>query len=201
MCGVVVLLATALGGCGGAETRAEEAEMPEEAAPPTDRDPPTHTPRPAARGHTGDISSVATAGGYDQAKSVAVRFILAMRDGDEPTLTALLADPLGRALPRVATPNRQRSAVVRELVSARQRTNLGSEAPLESLIDPATLEVQPLSRHQAGRALPSGFSGSDLVVSFLLAAQGRQHFRAHLGWTAHGVLVIRTGSEPQILAL
>jgi hypothetical protein len=193
----VLSVAAACGGAGGAGASTErEAE-----APPTHHDPPPYIPSPAAQAHTGEVSALATAGGHDQARAVAIELLVAVRDSDEETLTRLISDPVGRVLPRLSAPNRGRDTVLRQVLSSPQRTGLGPDVELDALIDRERMTVTPLSRLPGSPDIPDGLLGSDLLVRFPLAATGRQQLRFVLSWAVEGAIVVRPGSEPRVIAL
>jgi hypothetical protein len=195
----LALLATSLAACGGA--RATEADANEPPPPLTDRDPPAYIPPPAAGGHTGDIASLAAAGGYEQARSIALRLIAAARDGSEEALVSLLDERLGRVLPRLSGPSRERALVIRHVLFSPARGELGPDVPLESLVEQERVEVAPLSRHLQGQPIPPGLLGTDLLVTVPLTAQGRQQLRVLFNWPLDGAVLVRPGAEPRIVGL
>jgi hypothetical protein len=144
---------------------------------------------------------LATAGGYDQARAVAIELVTAVRDSDEETLTRLVTDPVGRVLPRLTAPNRSRDTVLRQILHSPRRAGLGPDVELDALIDPTRMTVTPLSRLPNSPAIPAGLLGSDLMVRFPLAATGRQQLRFVLSWAVEGAIIVRPGSEPRVVAL
>jgi len=195
--------------CGGApqetDSRAqllgEAAPTEPLGAPSTHRDPPPYTPLPAPSAQTGEASALRAAGGYDQARAVALAVVEAVRDRDEATLNQLVSDPVGRVLPRLSGPTRSRDAVLRQILHSPRRQALGPDIELDALIDASRMTVTPLSRLPSQASLPSGLLGSDLMVRFPLAATGRQLLRYVLSWAVEGAIVVRPGSEPRVMAL
>jgi len=187
--------------CGGARGESDTTVSQAEQAPPTYQDPPPYTPGPATDAHTGEVSALATAGGYDQARAVALELVTAVRDRDEETLTRLVTDPVGRVLPRLSAPNRARATVLRQILHSPRRAGLGPDVELDALIDATRMTVTPLSRLPNAPAIPAGLLGSDLMVRFPLAATGRQQLRFVLSWAVEGAIVVRPGSEPRVIAL
>jgi hypothetical protein len=190
-----------IGACGAApvapdlDRRASAVTEP----PPTDADPPAWVPPPDEAPTTGRAVAIATSGGYDQARAVAIRFVLAVRDGDEAVLSRLLSERVGHVVPRLTSPNRDRGELVRIIVRNPRRAGLSPDVPLDELVDSARMEVTPLVRNTD--TLPPGLSGSDLLVQFPLRAQGRRFRLIISNWSAEGRLVVRPGVEPQILCL
>ncbi|HJK94553.1 MAG TPA: hypothetical protein RMH26_27660, partial [Polyangiaceae bacterium LLY-WYZ-15_(1-7)] len=79
---LTALLALGCGG-GGAASSSGPAVVDAPLAPSTAADPPSYTPPPAATGEPGGPVGLATSGGHEQAEVMAVRFLEALRDGDE----------------------------------------------------------------------------------------------------------------------
>ncbi|MEM9190068.1 MAG: hypothetical protein AAGF12_12870 [Myxococcota bacterium] len=182
-------------GCGG--TAANEAQP---SAPVTDEDPPAFAPAPSSAPHTGDVVGLATSGGHDQAKGVALRFVLAVRDADEAELDQLLGAQVGRLFPRLSPGSRDRAQLLQQIVQHPRRSGLTSDMPLTELVNTSEINVQALSARTG--TIPPGLLESDLVVTFPLGQQGRQYFQILLGWrSSHGGVVVRPGVEPHIVAL
>ncbi len=175
-----------------------ESEM---RSPLTDADPPAHTPAPTPEARTGDVASLAAAGGYEQARSMALSLVAAARDGDEGALVALLDERLGRVVPHLAGPSRDRALVVRHVLFSPARGELGPDVPLENLVDEGRVEVAPLSRYLHGQPIPAGLLGTDLLVTLPLTAQGRQQLRVLFTWPLDGAVLVRPGPEPRIVGL
>ena len=194
--------------CGAASSPSpgpDAAEFPAASAgadvPLTDGDPPTYAPLPDGTAHTGEAVGIATSGGFDQAKSVTVRLIRAVRDADEAELEALLADPLLSVYPQLGRRTRRRSDVIQFALQNPRRAGIGPEVALEQLVDLTHIEVMPLARHLGDLPVPSGLQGGDLLVRFPLTPIGQNVLRYLLGWPAQGGLVVRPGVEPQIVGL
>ena len=170
--------------------------------PPTDRDPPPYSPRPVSAAHTGGSVGIVTSGGLEQARAVTIRFVTAVRDEDRDVLEQLVADPVGRVRPRLRTPWMPRSQVMEQLMHpARQRFHVGSDTPVERLVDTNAIEVLPLAQNDDEGPIPEGYSGTDLRVKVPVLEAGRQLLGLTLRWTGDGYLVIRPGPEPRVVAL
>lgn len=200
LCGIGLLtLAVGLCACGGAA--ATDAVRESDWAPLTDRDPPPYRPPPADSPATGAPVGVATSGGYDQARSLALHVLEAIRDSDEAGLERMLGDPLGRVFPRLGTPNRPRTDVINQALRNPRRSAPDETMPLEQLVDVSSVRVVPLSHRESVETIPPGLSATDLLVTFTLSPRGGMFFRHLLGWPSQGGFVVRPGSEPQIVAL
>ena len=199
--GLVVIAAALL--CLGATCGGSVEPSPVDTAlPPTDQDPPPYAPRPTSAAHTGDSVGIVTSGGLEQARAVTMRFVAAVRDEDREVLEQLVADPVGRVRPQLRTPWMSRSQVMQQLMHpARQRFHVGTDTPVERLVDTDAIEVVPLAQNDDEGPIPEGYSGTDLLVKVPVLEAGRQLLGLTLRWTGDGYLVIRPGPEPRVVAL
>ncbi len=162
-----------------------------ELGPATDRDPETWVEPPASEGHAGQPVSLTLAGGRDEARALALRFVAAVRDADEATLRELLDDPLARAQPRPSTPHLPREQVLELMLRSPRRGDLGPEVPLEELVAIDQLAVTPLA--EVARTVPRGLVETDLFVSVPLSPRGRAVLRFLVpGWHLRGALLLRS---------
>ena len=194
--GVIALMVAACGPATATHGGAGAAELP-----PTDRDPPPYVPPPVDRAHTGQAVGIATSGGFEQARSLAIRFVEAVRDGDRAALEEQLAETVGRARPRLVTPHMPRAQIVEQLVEGpRRRFAPNADTPIEQLIDANGITVSPLSQSEEAGELPEGLLPTDLDVAIPIGELGRRFLLHMLQWAPNGRLVIRPGVQPRILA-
>lgn len=198
-CVLACLLACPLASCGGARgSEGDRAAAP----PPTDRDPPPFSPSPVSAARTGEVVGLVTSGGLEQARAVTIRFIAAVRDEDRDTLEQILADPMGRVRPQLRTPWMPRATVMQQLLHPqRRRLSVGSDTPVDRLVDTDGIEVIPLAQRDDEDPVPEGYSGTDLLVKVPVQEGGRQLLGLTLRWTGDGFLVVRPGPEPRVVAL
>lgn len=180
-------------GCGGAAETASIETLP----PSTDRDPPPYTPAPSDAATTGVVVALATSAGTEQGRSVALRFIAAIRDQDRATLERMLAEELYSAQPRLGGAQRPRSSILRVLTMPRSSGSLGPDVPVEAIVDLTHLQVQLLS--DAESRIPDGLRPEDIHVSVPLQTAYRTLIGG--GSLQRLVLVIRTGGNPRVVAL
>ncbi|HJL06726.1 MAG TPA: hypothetical protein RMH85_33500 [Polyangiaceae bacterium LLY-WYZ-15_(1-7)] len=196
---LTALLALGCGG-GGAASSSGPAVVDAPLAPSTAADPPSYTPPPAATGEPGGPVGLATSGGHEQAEVMAVRFLEALRDGDERGLRRLLDERLARAQPRLSSARQPRDHLIEVMLRHPRRGNLGPDTPLEELVRLEGVEVTPL--RDVTRRIPDGLEATDLHLTIPLTAAGRRVLRFLLpGWAHQGALVIRTGVAPRIVGL
>lgn len=187
--------------CGGAGS-AVEAPRAEAELPPTDRDPPPWVPEPSDEPHTGRAVGVVTSGGLEQARAVTLRVVEALRDADRQALEEHLADPIGRIRPRLLSPRIARAQIIAQVTAPRhQQYAVGTDTPLEELIDADQIEVVPLAQHEQAAELPEGFLPTDLLVTVPIREPGRRFLGIVLQWLGEGRLVIRPGADPRVVAL
>lgn len=185
-CGLVLAIASFA--CGGAPPPSREL------APAPDRDPEPWVASPSDHGVAGTSASLTLAGGRDEARSLALRFLTAVRDADEPTLTQLLDDPLARAQPRPSTPHLPRAQVLELVLRSPRRADLGPNVAIEELAEVDAIEITPLS--EVISSVPRGLAPSDLFVAIPLTARGRAVLRFLVpGWHLRGALVLRRSPE------
>lgn len=186
-----------LSACGGAA--ADRAREP----PSTWRDPPGRAPPadPAAAG--GDApTGVIAMGGSEAARSLVVSLLEAVLDGDlgaaESTLSERVASasPVRAGAPRTAA---DRSSLVRHWITLGRSAHVAPETDLGALVDVGSFTVEPAGTHYGRDERPSSIEETDLVVRFTVTDLGRRAL-AGLAPGGVGVLVVRPGPEPQIIA-
>lgn len=173
------------------------------AAPPiTDSDPPPWTPTPENAAWSSGAVGLTVSGGHDQARALARRVLQAMLDGDGAALERDLAPRVARVIP-LGVPQDVAANLVRAVTLPRRRNNLRLGTPLEQLVHLDRVDVSPLSRHLQNRAAPQGLLPTDLYVLIPLTDQGREIFRRLLGrrWGPHGAMLVRSGTNPQIVGI
>lgn len=160
-------------------------------APATDGDPEPWVAPPSSVGETGATISLAMAGGRDEARALTLRFLGAVRDADEATLTQLLEDPLSRAQPRPSSPHLARAQVLELMLRSPRRADLGPDVALDELAQLEGIEVRPLS--EAIAEAPRGLAAADLFVTIPLTTRGRAVLRFLVpGWHLRGALILRS---------
>lgn len=170
--------------------------------PPTDRDPPPYVPGPSEEPRTGETVGIATSGGFEQARSVAVRFVTAVHAGDRQALEDQLAETVGRTRPRLLAPHMPRAQMIEQLVEGpRRRFAPNADTPIEQLIDPNGITVVPLSQSDESAELPDGLLPTDLDVTVPVGEAGRRFLLHILQWAPNGRLIVRPGARPRILAM
>ncbi len=158
-------------------------------------------PEPEPSAETGQSAGLTLSGGYDQARSIALRFVRAVRDADEVTLETLLSDPVYRSPPRHAQTPIPRTDVLTALANSARDANLGPDTPLEQLLRLDDIQVLPLEEYAAGQAVPAGLDPNDLVVSFTLEALGRTLFQPMMHFGSRVAIIVRPGAAPLVLAV
>ena len=186
------MVVVALVACGGPPEPASTDTLP----PSTDRDPPPYTPGPSDVATTGAVVALATSAGTEQGRSVALRFVEAIRDQDRSALERMLAEQLYSAQPRLGGAQRSREVILRTLTMS-TGNNLGPDVPVESIVDLTHLQVQLLS--EVEERIPEGLRAEDVLVSVPLQTAYRTLIG---GGSLHRlVLVVRTGGNPRVVAL
>ena len=194
--GLAVALLVACGPSATSQSSTAATELP-----PTDRDPPPYVPGPTEEPRTGETVGIATSGGFEQARSLAVRFVEAVRDGDRQALEEQLAETVGRTRPRLLTPHMPRAQIVEQLVEGpRRRFAPDADTPIEQLIDANAITVTPLSQSEDAGELPEGLLPTDLDVVIPIGEVGRRFLLHMLQWAPNGRLIVRPGVQPRILA-
>lgn len=183
--------------CGGAT--ATETAGP----PPTDRDPLPYVPTPGPEGRTGGPVALALSGGEEQARRLVPSFLEAVRDQDETRMRALLSDPLG-ALQRQARRGHvtmTRSQLLQRVRIYSRRVPLSPDIPVGDLVNLAALRVERAAAYWSADALPGSLRATDIVVEIPIRDLGRPPLRMLLGWHERGVMVVRPGRVPRVVAL
>jgi len=174
--------------------------------PATDADPLPHTPQPreSVRGGEGPIG-LAMSGGFNEARSMALRFLEALLAGERESMERLLGDRVALAQPRLTAPTRQRDDVLVIAMHPGRRRVLDPTTTLESLIDVEGLEANTLEGEtgdRTGRGLPQGMEGTDVVLTVPLTPVGRRVLPMLLpGWRQEGKLIVRGGADPRIVGI
>jgi hypothetical protein len=189
-----IVLALLVMGCAGTAPR------PVASLPATDRDPLPFTPPPEPRGRTGETVALAAVGGEDQARRMLPELLVAVQAGDPRALETLLAEELVLLQNRDAVA-RPREAVVDRIVRATQRASMPPDAPVEELVDLASVRVSRAAQAFAGRGLPPGIRATDVVVEVPLLDAGRIILRMLLGWHHEGRMIVRPGRDARIVGL
>ncbi len=184
--------------CGGTEP-----PLVYEGAPTTDLDPPHYVPPPTAAGETGEPVALAAVNNADQARVMVRRVIRAIIEEDEPTLSALLAPTVGRAVPRLTPIQFPRQTFLDLALRNPRRATLRTQTvTVEQLIDVERINVTPLGEVNIPSGLPAGYAPSDLYVTVNIRPRGRMIFSVLIpGWRAFGAMVIRSSGQPRVLAL
>ncbi len=169
-------------------------------APSTERDPIAYVPPPASTGHTGEPVALAAAGGEDQARQLLPRFLEALRDGDEATLSASFAPRVDylSAEPRRAA--RDRDGVVQRILIYARRNAIAAELGAGDLVDLRGVVTSRAGAFWHGRAVPTEVRLTDVVLEFPILEPGRAPLHALMGWHLRAVLVVRPGSSAEIVA-
>ena len=184
---------------GGALLGCGSAAAPPSQAPTTANDPEVHVPAADPSPTVGLAVGAAFEGESSQARSVALRFVEAVRSSRASALNSLLSDPVGRVSPQLTPQTFSRAAVVRQILQSVQRAGLGPNVALERLVDLQRADAVPVERHHTG-PLPSGYRRGDVLVSFPLTPDGTRLFQG-VGWSSRGRLVVRLGPTAEVLAL
>lgn len=191
---VALAMAGAVGSVGCTGQAARDRTAPAEArAPSTAWDPPAWSPPPHDEPVAGTTAGASASGGHDQPRWVLLRFLRAIRDGDEAALEELLADPVVSTRLR----ERPRRWWIDRLTQDRRR-GPGDDAPVERMVAVRQLEVRALE--ELG-STPPGLRGSDLMVRVPLEPDGRRWLGPLLFWRGRGRLLVRPGPEPKIVGL
>ena len=170
------------------------------AMPPTDRDPLPYTPPPSARGATGETVALAASGGEDQARRILPALLEAMRDANEPRLETLLAEELVQA--RSRTNSRQpRATIIQRMLIYARRSVIPADASADDLVALDQLTVTRAAQHYENREMPETIRPTDLVVEVPLRDAARGPLRTMLGWQSRGLLIVRPGRDPRVVAL
>ena len=187
----LLALALALTACGARPLPIDEP------VPATDGDPSSYVPAPSAAPHTGEPVGIVLSGGDELARQVLVAVVLAMRDGDEAGIARLLAGRVGHASGTGALRTTwPRATLAHQLAVSAAASHVDLDAPFESLVEDGTVRVVPAAEHFTDATRPEVVDPSDLVVLFTPTALGRRA----LSGLATGVLVVRPGPEPTIVA-
>jgi len=187
---IEVTIVALLAACGGSPP-----PLADEPVPATDRDPPTWVPTARSEGRTGEPAALAISGGAEQARSLLVQLVLAIRDGNESAIEASLAERVSHAQSGLARTTWTRGTLARQIVAAAAASHVEMDATFDSLIDPATIHVVDASA-QFESGLPPSVSPTDVVILFTPTAEGRR-LLAGLG---SATLVIRPGPTPVVIA-
>lgn len=179
---------------------------PEPLPPATDADPLPHTPLPEERVRAGEGPvGLALSGGFNEARSMAVRFLEALIAGERSSMERLLGARVALAQPRLTAPTRQREDVLVIAMHPARRRVLDASTTLDSLIDLEGLEANTLEGEtgdRAGRGLPQGMEGSDVVLTVPLTPTGRRVLPLLLpGWRQEGKVIVRGGADPRIVGI
>jgi hypothetical protein len=133
--------------------------------------------------------------GAEQARALLVRLVLAIRDGSDTAIEALLAERVIHAQGGLGRTTYARGALAHQLIAAASVSHVDADTPFEALVDPATIQVIDAHTHFAG-TFPAGIDPSDEVILFAPTALGRR-LLAGLASTA---LVVRPGPAPVVIA-
>ncbi|MCA9616797.1 MAG: hypothetical protein H6721_14265 [Sandaracinus sp.] len=162
-------------------------------APSTENDPEPWVAAPRTEGVAGRAVSLTLAGGRDEARSVALRFLRALRDADEATLSQLFDDPVAQMQPRPNPPILRRTQLLEHALRNPRRNDLRPDMALEEFVSVEGMEVTPL--RESLRDVPSGLRGTDLLVTIPFEARGRAIMRFFVpGWHQRGSLLLRSTS-------
>ncbi len=182
------------------------APPPEPLPPATDADPLPHTPQPqdGVRGGDGPIG-LAMSGGFNEARSMAIRFLEALVSGEREGMERLLGDRVALAQPRLTAPTRQRDDVLVIAMHPARRQAIDASTTLDSLIEIDSLEANTLEGEtgdRSGRGLPQGMEGTDVVLTVPLTPTGRRVLPRLLpGWRQEGKVIVRGGADPRIVGI
>lgn len=166
-----------------------------EPVPSTDRDPPTWARATTTEGATGEPAALTISGGAEQARALFTTLVLAIRDGNEAGIAALLAERVVHAQPSVTHTTWTRAGLTLQILAGAAAGHVEPDVPFAELIDAGTIQVMDVQTHFEGQA-PSGIDAGDQVVLFSPSALGRR-LLAGLG---SRMLVVRPGPTPLVIA-
>lgn len=172
--------------CGGSPQL--EPSLPDTAA-----DPLPYTPAPTGSAVADGAVGVSIAGGRDAGRAMAIQFITAVRDGDIPGLSELLAERLSRVVPRPTQRAIDRQRALGILIANSARLSI-SDLPVELIVDMDQIATMPLSEAMGQLPIPDGLLPTDIVVRLPLTPRGAGA-RLAQGWGSEGAILVR-GSGP-----
>ncbi len=169
---------------------------PASVAPSTAADPPAYASPPGAAGS----DALASRGGAETARRLLLELVTAIRDGDGSAIEAMFAERVMIAAARHGRAHAQvtRAAIVRQLVAHSRATGVPRDAPVEELLDPTSIRVEPAA-HALASELVAELAPGDLAVRFEVSSIGRRVL-AGLAPTGSGTLVVRPGDPPLVVA-
>lgn len=179
---------------------------PEPLPPATDADPLPHTPdaQESVRAGQGP-AGLAMSGGFNEARSIAIRFLEALLAAERESMERLLGDRVALAQPRLTAPTRQRDDILVIAMHPARRRVLDANATLDSLVDLDGIEANTLEGEngdRSGRGIPHGLEGTDVVLTLPLTATGRRVLPLLLpGWRQRGKVIVRGGTNPRIVGI
>lgn len=185
-----IVLFAFVAGCGAAR-----AAIVDEPTPATDDDPPTWSPPAAREGQTGEPLALTLTGGAEQARALLVALVLAIRDGNESAIGALLAERVSHVQSGLARTTWTRPALARQILAGAAASHVEPDAPFDTLVDPVTIQVGDVGAQLEGPYGP-GIEPGDQAVVFTPTPAGRR-LLAGLGSTT---LVVRPGPTPLLVA-
>ncbi len=189
--------------CAGCAT----APTPEPLPPATDADPLPHTPEPQESVRAGEgPTGLAMSGGFNEARSIAIRFLEALLAGEREVMERLLGDRVVITQPRLAATARQRDDVLMIALHPARRRVLDPSATLDSLVDLDGIEADTLERQidddRSEQTVPNGLEGTDVVLTVPLTPTGRRVLPLLLpGWRRQGKVIVRGGAAPRIVGI
>lgn len=173
---------------------------PVEPVPVTDGDPPPYVPPAGEVAFTGVPVGLRSTGGNEQARVLALRMLEALLRGDQAAMTGLLAEQVVVTRPGRGRTVATRSDVVARMLHGPRRRNLGTDMPLEAIVDLSSVRIEPLRDRPALRA--EGLRPEDWAVTFTFTPRGRRAlFLLVEGWRHRGVVIVRTGDAPYVVGL
>lgn len=181
----------ALGGCASAG-----APSIQQTHLPTHADPPAYTPSARAEAHSGEVTGLSLRGDEDQAVWTTLRFLEAVRAGDEESLRAVLSEGLVSLRSRSSHP---RSSVIHAMLRNPIRRRLDTDKPLEHFVRADALDVEAVARAYGPKGPPAGMLPTDLVVTVPVRLDADDGLRHLLGWVRTGRVVVRPGLPPQVV--
>jgi hypothetical protein len=181
-------LALVLTACGGAPGGGRIGPV----LPSTQADPPAWSPPAGSRGQTGAPVGLAEPGGADEARTIALRVVRALRELDAGLLEELLGERLvGGRVPR------SRAQLIDANAAAMGRAALPPEIGVEQMIDVLGIGTLTVERRYGIGAIPPALQPTDVVVTFPILEAG-----AALPWHgAQGTVIVRPGPPARVVGL
>ncbi|MGF1467028.1 MAG: hypothetical protein ACFCGT_12925 [Sandaracinaceae bacterium] len=141
------------------------------------------------------------AGGEDQARRLVPVLLESLRDADEARLRELLAEAITAVGGRRHDVVRPRSYYIQRVLTHARRVSLPADRSVEEMVDLPLIRVTRAAVYWNRQPLPQLLRPTDLVVEVPIREPARQALGLLLAWQVRGILVVRPGTEPRIVAL